>query len=60
MTKLFSVTEAADAMGISRHTVNAWKSKKLIPYIKLGRRTLFDPDDLAKFIEIHKIEATKH
>lgn len=49
--KLLSTSEAAEFLGISKHTLNSWKSQRRVPFVKLGRRTLFDPDVLADFIE---------
>ena len=37
--KLLSVSEAAEMLGLSKHTLNQWKSQGRIPFIKLGRRT---------------------
>lgn len=61
--RLLNVQEAAGYLGVSPHTLNAWKSQKRIPYVKLGRRTVFDPEDLSRFIEDckrHANPATKH
>lgn len=50
-----NVEEAADYLRISRATLyNLMKKGELKP-VKIGKRTLFDTDDLKKFFEGHKI-----
>jgi len=48
--KLLSVDEVAEQLGISVHTVYAWAGSGRIPVVKLGRRTLFDPDVIQHWI----------
>jgi excisionase family DNA binding protein len=54
--KLLSVPEAAYRLGISPHTVNSWVSQRRIAFIKVGRRTMFDPEDLSALIQTNKIQ----
>jgi excisionase family DNA binding protein len=56
MENLLSVIEAAQRLGISRHTLNCWVSKRKVPFVKLGRRTLFNPDDLERIIKANTFE----
>ncbi len=56
MEKLLSVTDAAQRLGISRHTLNGWVSKRKVPFVKLGRRTLFNPADLSRIIKAATFE----
>lgn len=53
---LLSVTNAAERLGISRHTLNGWVSQRKVKFIKLGRRTLFNPADLESMIKDATIE----
>jgi excisionase family DNA binding protein len=55
MEELLTVEEAAKLLKISKWTLVAWKCKRKVPYIKLGKRTLFDPCDLQTFIERNKV-----
>jgi excisionase family DNA binding protein len=56
MENLLSVTDAAHRLGISRHTLNCWVSKRKVPFVKLGRRTLFNPADLDRMIKAATVE----
>jgi excisionase family DNA binding protein len=53
---LLSVNDAATILGISKHTLNGWVSKRQISFVKVGRRTLFDPAYLAQYIKAHTVE----
>lgn len=46
--RLLSVAEAAEYLGIKDSTVYAWVSQKRIPYVKVGRRTMFKRELLDK------------
>jgi excisionase family DNA binding protein len=54
--RLLSINEAATILGISKHTLNGWVSKRQISFVKVGRRTLFDPSYLAQYIKAHTVE----
>lgn len=41
-------------LGISKHTLNQWVSRGVIPVIKVGAKRRFDPVDLAEWIEERK------
>ena len=55
MDQLLSVEQAAELLNISKWTLAVWKCKRKIPFIKMGKRTLFDPNDLKQFINSCKI-----
>lgn len=48
--KLLSVKELAEALGISVHTVYAWVSCGRLPCVKVGTRTLFDPQEIERWV----------
>ena len=53
LPQLLDWRDVASTLRISPHTVRRWASgpnPKLRP-IKLGRRTLFHPDDVARLVE---------
>ena len=50
-TSLMDINDVATALRVSPHTVRRWASQNRLPKVKLGSRTLFDPDDVARFVE---------
>jgi excisionase family DNA binding protein len=53
---LLSVDEAADYLNLSGHTLRSWVHQKRLPFIKLGSRVLFRPEDLESFINSNAIQ----
>lgn len=53
--KLLNVSEVAETLGISEHTIRGWVFQNKIPYIKFGtgRKSLvkFNPNAINKWIE---------
>ncbi len=49
--RLLGIPQAAQLLGISKHTVRLWIKKGRLPFIQLGRRILLRADDLHAFIE---------
>jgi excisionase family DNA binding protein len=49
--KPWNVEEAAAVLGVSPHTVRAWLRQRRLPYLKLGRRVLLDPEAVERFKE---------
>jgi len=54
--KLLNVQEAAAYTGLSHHTIYALAAKRRIPVVKLGRRNLFDPAALDRWIGQHTVQ----
>jgi excisionase family DNA binding protein len=57
---LLSVKEAAQELGISKHTLYSWASQRRIPHVKIGDRTMFDPADIEEFINKGRVKPTLH
>jgi excisionase family DNA binding protein len=55
--QLLSVGEAAQYLGVQERTIYSWASQENIPSVHMGRRLLFDQEDLDKMIEACKCEA---
>jgi excisionase family DNA binding protein len=53
--KPWNVEEAAAALGVSPHTVRAWLRQRRLPYLKLGRRVLLDPEAVERFKAKHTV-----
>jgi excisionase family DNA binding protein len=56
---LLTVDEAAQRLGVSKYTLRGWVSQRRIPYVKIGRRTLFNPTDLDNLIKASTMEPRK-
>ncbi len=54
--RLLSVGEAAQYLGVQERTIYSWASQEKIPSVHMGRRLLFDQEDLDKMIEACKRE----
>ncbi len=48
---LFGVEEAATFLGLSSHTIRKMSDRGDLLKIKIGSRTMFDPNDLRAFVE---------
>ena len=49
--QLLNVKEAAGRLGVSPWTLYAWVSKGKIGHVKVGRRTMFTPENLEDFVK---------
>jgi excisionase family DNA binding protein len=54
-----SVQEAADLLGVSRHTLRRWLALRLLPYHRCGRRVVLDPRDLEQFLKDNRVETIR-
>lgn len=56
--RLLKIEEVAKRMGVSR----TWIYKKcragILPHFRIGRMIRFDPEDLEKWIQDHKVKGT--
>jgi len=53
-TRLLSVEQAATYLGVQKSTIYSWAWRRKIPSVKMGRRLLFDREDLDRIIEERK------
>ncbi len=44
--RLIDARELASQLGVSVRTIRSWQARGLIPYIRVGRRILFNPDEV--------------
>jgi len=54
--RLVNVREAAARLGLAVSTIYCLVSARRIRFVKIGRRTLFRPQDLDKLIEAGVVE----
>jgi len=52
--RLISVADAAKYLGVQKSTIYSWAWRRKIPSVKMGRRLLFDREDLDRVIEAGK------
>lgn len=57
-TKLLSVKETAELLGIKKKTLDVWRSQQryFIPYIKVGSSVKYELKDIMDFIEKNKVK----
>ncbi len=54
--RLISVEDIARYLGVQNSTIYSWAWRRKIPSVKMGRRLLFDQEDLDRMIEAGKRE----
>ncbi|SOE23173.1 DNA binding domain-containing protein, excisionase family [Spirosomataceae bacterium TFI 002] len=57
--KLLSIEEAAVFLGIPQNTIYQFTSKRTIPFIKLGRRLVFDKEELLEWVKQNRKSTKK-
>lgn len=55
---LLSVSQAAKSLGIGRRLLWSLTAGGELPAVRIGRRVLYDPADLAAFIDGHRQKRT--
>ena len=60
MKKLLNAIQAAEILGLKPNTLEIWRCHEKGPkYIRMGRRILYDPDDLAAFASACTVEPVR-
>lgn len=54
--ELLNIREAADFLGLSPGTLYNMVSRRRIPFIKVGARTMFKKADLDRWLEKHTVQ----
>jgi len=50
--RLLSLSEVADLLRVSPHTVRAWVRKGRLQPVRICRRLLFSPDAVSRFVSV--------
>lgn len=50
LPRLFSLLEVAEQLRVSPHTVRKWVKKGKLRPVRVCRRLLFDPNEVARFL----------
>lgn len=54
-TRLMSIEEAADYLGVKKSTLYSWVFYRKIPYLKIGRLLKFDLKELQEWIDQKRV-----
>lgn len=57
MSKLLTMDEASEYLGISKLTLYGWVSARRLGFVKVGRLVKFKQEHLDKWIEQHTVKA---
>ncbi|MEK7351042.1 MAG: helix-turn-helix domain-containing protein [Nitrospirota bacterium] len=57
--RLLDIKEVADYIGLSVHTLYTMVSQRRIPYVKMGRLTKFDREEIDKWIASHSVKVRR-
>lgn len=58
--KLITTQEAADLIGVATTTLASWRTRKLyIDYTKIGKKILYDLEDIENFLSKVKVNIVK-
>ncbi len=50
--RLMSVRQIAEVLGVAVQTIYGWVSQGRLPIVKVGRRTMFHPVEVERWIEM--------
>jgi excisionase family DNA binding protein len=57
MSKLLTIIEASEYLGVSKLTLYGWVSARKVSFIKVGRLVKFKQEHLDKWIDQHTVKA---
>ena len=57
--RLLDIKEVADYIGLSVHTLYTMVSQRRIPFVKMGRLTKFDREEIDKWITSHSVKVRR-
>ena len=60
LTRLLTAAEVSEILRVPRSTVYELARNRRIPFLKVGRRTLFDPERLTHWIEAQNVPPRDH
>jgi len=58
--KLINVSELAQVLGVSIQTIYTWVSQRRLPFVKVGRRTMFNPEEIERWIKMRSRRETEY
>jgi excisionase family DNA binding protein len=57
LPKLVKAGEVADSLGKSPKTVYKMAQRGALPHVKFGSSVMFDPDEIIRWIDDHRVAA---
>lgn len=57
--RLLTEREAADILGVSPESVRHWRYQGMIGFVRIGRKPMFRPEHLEKFIHGNEVAPLK-
>lgn len=51
--RLLNIRETSEYLGVTVNTLYCWVSQRRIPFVKIGKRTMFDYSHLNDYIDEH-------
>jgi excisionase family DNA binding protein len=54
MKALMSVDQISTILGVARTTIYEWCSERQIPFLKIGSRTMFDPEEIGRWLDMRR------
>ncbi len=58
-SKLLSIREAAELLGLKVSTLHDWTSKRKINHVRVGRLVKFERETIEKFIRANRVPSVK-
>jgi len=55
MERLINDKEVAGMLGIGLSTLQRWKAKRVIPFIKIGKTVKYSPSEIMAWLENQKV-----
>jgi hypothetical protein len=58
--QLLTLVAVASSLSVSPHTVRSWVKKRQLQPVRICRRLLFDPGEVARFLEQANAPTSEH
>jgi excisionase family DNA binding protein len=59
MNKFLNMQETADTIKVSKATLYSYTHKRMIPYVKLGKKVVFYEKDIENWMQSRRIDERK-
>lgn len=52
--EFYTTSQLSESLHVSKQTIIRWAKEKYLPHIKIGRKVLFPPDEVGKWLRGHQ------